>query len=200
MAPQLGKLLYALVQAASKLKTILHRQHVGIKDKKSAIIINGHAISANNNISGQLDKVRIEAGTFTCVELHQGRLYAAKSAVPEVHVYRCEDDTHQIQQIFNVPRQEMKDANAWMNISVRRDRVTYSSTADNKIHIYSLTGNVLIADRDTDQLYVMNEKGEYAAVQLEPAVNHPRGAVMLNGDLFVASGIMELHKYNCQKS
>ena len=61
-------------------------------------------------------------------------------------------------------------------------------------------GNVLLADRDADQLYVMSEKGKYAAVQLEPAVNHPRGAVMLNGDLFVASGIMELYTYSCQKS
>ena len=111
-----------------------------------------------------------------------------------------------------------------MNIIVQRDRVTYTTEGDKNIYIYSLTGdlltshkrpalpesiysssvyvcdgdddgNVLIAGMHADQLYVMNERGEYSSPRLMPVVREPRCAVMFNGSLFVTTHTGLIHKY-----
>ena len=178
---------------------------------------------------GNLSDKRIEAGSFNSVEQHQGLLYTSQYTKAEIRVFRYEQDAYKMQKNFKVPLQKIGNTIPFMDISVRRDRVTYSSTGDNLIYIYSLTGerlmshnkpspvsvgelnytyvsdgdeygNVLLADRDADQLYVMNERGECRKVQLEPAAEKPRSAVMCNEFLFVASARKKLHKYRCHKT
>ena len=59
-------------------------------------------------------------------------------------------------------------------------------------------GSVLIANSGNDQLLVMNAQGEFRALQLQPPVQRPRGAVYVNGRLYVTSEKDKtISKYSC---
>ena len=59
-------------------------------------------------------------------------------------------------------------------------------------------GSVLIANSGNNQLLVMNDRGAFRALQLQPPVERPRGAVYVNGHLYVTSEKDKtISKYSC---
>ena len=163
---------------------------------------------------------RITAGDFTSVAVHRDQMFAAGYTKPKmVHFYKRSGSSWVKVHSFSV------DLDHWITLSVKNNQIKCCSDNDNKIAVYSLSGellqtygtserdggagqlnypyictddddgSVLIADRGNDRLQVMSEQGEFSVLQLQPPVSQPRGAVLFNNQLYVAKFGRSLYKY-----
>ena len=158
-----------------------------------------------------ITKNRINATGFSSVTVHQDQVYAATLNDPKtVIVYKHSGRDWNKVHSFTVAME------GFITLSVKNNSMKCSSTREDKIEVYSLSGellqthgtwgsddagelscsaicaddeegSVLIADRDNNRLQVMSEKGEFTVLQLQPPVTEPCSAVVFNDKLYVTS-------------
>ena len=164
-------------------------------------------------------KSRIDSGCFSSVAVYQDHVYAARHSSDEVLVYKHSGGWKKVHS-FNVIR-------GFTMLSVQNNQLKCCSIGEDKISVYSLTGqllqahgsresddagkfccpyicgddidgSVLIADWGNDRLQMMSEQGGFSVLQLQPPVSQPRSAVLFNNNLYVVSEDKKtVYTYSC---
>ena len=165
----------------------------------------------------------IQQGKYSSLITHQNQLYAAECNKNEVHVFA--KNRRNAWAKTRTIKLRYETNNGLLKICERGDRLVCSSTEHCEIQEYTFTGkflqayfkcgyakarqlrspricfadkegSVLIADCDNNKLQVMNEYGEFRALNLHPKVLRPLCATIFKGHLYVASADKTMHKYS----
>ena len=165
-----------------------------------------HTLVSSGNVQS-----RIIAGNFLSVVAHEDQVCAANwTETNKVFVCKHNGSSWVKVHSFNV------DLKGLITLSVKNNQIKCCSAYNDKIAVYSLSGellqtfgshgrgdagqvnspyiydddddgSVLIADRNNDRLQVMSEQGEFSVLQLEPPVTRPIRAELCNNRLYVLS-------------
>ena len=180
----------------------------GLHDKSVVIACHRGLFHVNSN--GKEIKT-IDFGFYDCAAYHDGKLYVYNYRSNEITIHACDRAWKEQARIPSPARKGFK------TLSINDMTITICSSNEHKLfvmnhaghvlHTYSARGShsdcklhdphlcqeddegvLLVADYGNDRLQILDEQRKWSIVNLEPKVNEPRGAVYVNGEIFVVSG------------
>ena len=150
----------------------------------------------------------IAPGRFTSVVVHRDQVYAANNTKSRIQVFQYTDTSSQRWIKIRSIDRDFTDKHVSLTLSISKYQLKSCSANTGIIKVYLLSGkllqtygklgcpfisdndddgSMLIADWSNDILQVMSEQGEFSALQLQPPVSGPHGAVLFNNQLYVTS-------------
>ena len=152
----------------------------------------------------------IVEGNYSSVIHHKGRYYAANRDSRTIQVF--EQPSNQWKQCYFFSIEA--ESNSYITLGISTELLYVCSATDARIEAYTLcgvhqfnadrrrddtsdelnyplicgtdsSGAALIADYGNDLLQVLSVGGQWSIVQVQPSVSWPKGAVLVNGTLYV---------------